>query len=370
MASGISLQEVKQTTELCRYCLMCRHVCPVTDVTRNEATSPHGWGILIASVQRGLAAWNNETVDVLYQCADCGLCQAHCVTDQPLPLAINASRAEVVEQQMAPAIIYELRDKLQKWGNPYAAPPPERVSVQSDAALIIGMAEYLEPQAVAAAVKLLAVAGVEAMPVAICRESAYFPNTLGLVDEARRLGQDTLDEIKQVGAKKVFVLSPGDVYTYQTIYGYLGLQWPDDLEIVEVTTFLAAQLEAGQLSFKTDTFSDYTFYDPDHTVRLPGRWAAPRKLLSAISQTPPIELFWRKERAAPCGVSGGLSFVQPELAAHLAQARLDEARQRQVKTIITDDPLTLHHLKQQTQNGNSDVAISGLYELLIAHLST
>ena len=86
-----TLTDVKQITELCRYCLMCRHTCPITHVTHTEATSPHGWGILVASVERGITKWNEENVNVLYQCSDCGMCQAHCVTDQPLPLAINAS---------------------------------------------------------------------------------------------------------------------------------------------------------------------------------------------------------------------------------------------------------------------------------------
>ena len=45
-------------TDNCRYCLMCRHVCPVERVTKREATSPHGWALLIASVQRGLLAWD------------------------------------------------------------------------------------------------------------------------------------------------------------------------------------------------------------------------------------------------------------------------------------------------------------------------
>ena len=39
--------------------------------------------------------WNAETADVLYQCADCGLCRTHCITDRPLPEAIALARAEV-----------------------------------------------------------------------------------------------------------------------------------------------------------------------------------------------------------------------------------------------------------------------------------
>ena len=88
------------TTENCRYCLMCRHVCPVGHVTQLETLTPHGWGLTIASVRRGLLTWNDETVDVLYSCADCGLCRANCVTDQPLPDAIAAARAEVTAHSL------------------------------------------------------------------------------------------------------------------------------------------------------------------------------------------------------------------------------------------------------------------------------
>jgi Fe-S oxidoreductase len=355
------------TTELCRYCLMCRHVCPVTHVTRNEATSPHGWGLLIASVKRGLAGWNEETVNILYQCADCGLCQAHCVTDQPLPLAINASRAEVVAQQAAPAVVYSLRDRLHRWENPYIEAAPETVSAQGEAALVVGaMGHYFQQKTVGAAIKLLNVARVQVVPVALGRESSYLAHTLGLPDEARQLGQATLAEIAAVGAKRVFVLSPGELYTYRTLFDSLGLAWPENVELFEVTTFLAEKVQSKQLSFRPANLQDYAFYDPDHTVRVPGRWDAPRQLLAALSQTPPIELFWRKERAAPCGASGGLYFTQPELSGQLAQARLAEARERGVRTLITDDPQTLFHLQQQARNGS--VVVQGLFELLAEQL--
>src|SRR5262245_33978001 len=116
-------QNVIETTEGCRYCLMCRHVCPVTRVTYNEATSPHGWALEIASVQRGLLEWNAETVDLLYQCADCGLCQSFCVTDQPLPQAIVAARAEVVAGGHVPEAVAVVDAALRRWGHPYGPHP-------------------------------------------------------------------------------------------------------------------------------------------------------------------------------------------------------------------------------------------------------
>jgi Fe-S oxidoreductase len=355
------------TTELCRYCLMCRHVCPVTHVTRNEATSPHGWGLLIASVRRGLAEWNEEAVNMLYQCADCGLCRAHCVTDQPLPLAINASRAEVVAQQSAPEVVYSLRDKLRRWSNPYVEAAPQKVLGQGEAALVIGaIGHYFQQETVEAAIKLLNAAGVPVVPIALGRETAYLAHTLGLPDEARQLGQDTLAEIAAVGAKQVFVLSPGDIYTCQTLFDSLGLVWPKNVDLQEVTTFLAEKVQSAQLSFRPIHLPDYTYYDPDHTVRVPGRWDAPRQLLAALTQSPPTELFWRKERAAPCGASGGLYFTQPELSAQLARTRLAEAQERGIRTLITDDPHSLFHLQHHALNDS--VAVKGLFELLAEQL--
>ncbi len=363
-----TLTDVKQTTELCRYCLMCRHICPVTMVTYSEATSPHGWGMLVASVERGIIEWHEDNVNVLYQCADCGLCRSHCVTDQPLPLAINASRADVVAQQKAPASVYEVQQKLQQWGNPYIETAPETVSGQGEAALIVGaVGQHLQTETVEAAKELLTAAGVEVVPIAIGRESPQLANTLGLVSEARNLAKATLDEIKTVRAKRVFVLSPGDVYTYRTVLPYLDLSWPEGVELVEVTTFLAAKVEAGVINFNTSELNDFAFYDPDQSVCIPGRWEAARKLLAAVTQSAPLELFWRKERAAPCGVSGGLTFTQAKLAAQLAQARLAEAKERGIKTLLTDDPQVLYHLNKQI-NGNNNVAVSGLFELLAAQL--
>src|SRR5436305_14670682 len=122
-----------------RYNLMTRHVCPVERVTKRETTSPHGWALLIASVQRGLLAWDEEPVDTLYQCADCGLCQVHSLMDQPLPAAIVAARAAVVAQRAAPESVTDLDARLRRWGNPYGELAAERPA-PGPMALFVGAA--------------------------------------------------------------------------------------------------------------------------------------------------------------------------------------------------------------------------------------
>ena len=77
---SVTLADYLPVYSSCRYCLMCRHVCPVGRITKREATTPHGWALLIASVDRGQMTWDAEAVDTLYQCAQCNLCLANCVT--------------------------------------------------------------------------------------------------------------------------------------------------------------------------------------------------------------------------------------------------------------------------------------------------
>ena len=79
-------------------------------------------------MKRGSLHWNAESADVLYACADCGLCRTHCKTDQPLPDAIVAARAEVVAAGAAPSIVGELDARLRRWANPYA----DRFAAQPD----------------------------------------------------------------------------------------------------------------------------------------------------------------------------------------------------------------------------------------------
>src|SRR5919109_5578032 len=162
------------TTDHCRYCLMCRHVCPVGHVTQLETLTPHGWALTIASVQRGLFTWNPETVDVLYSCADCGLCQANCVTDQPLPNAIAAARAKVVGDRLAAAIVYEIGEMLSQYENPYTKQMPARVSKTGSVALFVGdEAHYSWPDGVIAARTLIEATGVEPVEIGIGRNNGY-----------------------------------------------------------------------------------------------------------------------------------------------------------------------------------------------------
>jgi Fe-S oxidoreductase len=232
--------------------------------------------------------------------------------------------------------------------------------------LFVGAAaQYLRPQTLVAARFLLDKLGVAYTLVGVGRSSAYLPYTLGLTETARKLAQATLAEINAARCKRVLVLSPEDVHTFQNVYSLLGFAWPEGVVVVELIDLLAEALNTGQLKLhQMDAL--LTYHDPAHTPRLPARAATVRKLLAALAEKPMQEMFWREQRAAPGGSVGGLEFTQPALAAQMTRERLAEAQATGADMLVTEDPAALAQFLAQSDGA---IKVQGLYELLVEQMS-
>ncbi|HEX6926606.1 MAG TPA: (Fe-S)-binding protein [Longimicrobiaceae bacterium] len=363
------LENAIDVTERCRHCLMCRHVCPVGNLTRVETLTPHGWAQLVALERRDLSTWNAETVDALYKCADCGNCRSHCVYSNPLPEGIAAARAQVVERGLAPAIVYEMAEILGKWENPYLPRRPEKPTGSGDVALFVGdEAHLLKPALVTAAVELLRAVGIDPVLIGRGRSTGYLASSLGLPALAYDHALANLGELEACGASRLFVLSPGEYFAFTQMYDErLGLRVPENVEVLELVPFLAAQLEAGRLRLKRASANGgpVAYVDPTHAVRVKSRFPAPRRLLDAVLPEPARELFWRDGRAYPCG-DLALQFTQPQIADALTQARLVDAAQVGARIVVTEGAGSLAHLERHA--AEHGIEVKGLYELLVDHL--
>lgn len=365
----VTQELINTTADNCRYCLMCRHLAPVELVTHKETYSPHGWGILIASERRGLMEWDADAVNAMYAAVDNGNSRAHCVTDQPLPEIIAAVRAQLVEKKLAPEVVYGLQTAFERWRNPFEEQSPQVADKKGDVALFVGdEAKYLWPNALDAALKLLAAVGVDPVLIGVGRNNGYLASSLGLQAEAIALAQATLDELKTTGAKRILVLSPGDYFTFSQLYEErLGISWPQNVALGEVITFLADQLEAGHLEFtQMEGETSFAYVDPTLSVRVPTRHEAPRRLLAAVRSSPGTELLWRKERAHPVG-STALQFTRPDIAEKLTHARLQDAQRAGAQLLYSEDAGTLHKLSEKA--GQYNLKVQGFYELLAQSLA-
>lgn len=357
------LENVIDTLENCRFCLMCTHVAPVGNVTRLETYTPHGMALLATSERRGLAEWNPETASIVFAEVDGGNSRDHCVFDQPFEEAMAAVRAELVAAGQAPSAVAELRQRLEQYQTPYTDRAPEAASGEGEIALFVGdEGPYLWDTAVPAALELLQKVGVEPVLIGRGRNNGLLAHSAGLPDLAKQLAQATLHELHATGAKTLLVLSAGDYYAFTAALAErLGLALPDGVEAQELVSFLAGQLDLVETAVATDVPAAYV--DPTHAVRAGGRHEAARALAAPLLGDAPRELFWRKERAQPVG-STYIRFTRPDIAEALTRARLADAQASGVKLLFGDDPATLHELSRFALEYG--VEVLGLYESLAA----
>ena len=343
---------------------MCRHVAPIGHITKNESLTPHGIALTIASQKRGLIDWTEETINIVYSDPDGGNSRAHCVFDQPLPEAIVAMRVQLVKQNLAPEVVYQVYDQLKEHHSPFGQSAPTATTMQGDISLFVGdEAYYSETEIIQAVQKLLKPLGIQPVLIAQGRSNGYLASSLGFTDLAKEQANKLLTELEFTNARQLLVLSAGDYFCLKQLYEErLGIYLPENIELIEVMTILEKALTEGKLKLQPTTDkTPYAYIDPTHTVRVPERVNNPRKLLNAIMPTEPIELFWRRERAHPVG-STALQFTQPHLAEALTRARLEDARNSGVELLICEDPGTLKQLKLYAQE--YDLKILGFYELL------
>jgi Fe-S oxidoreductase len=342
---------------------MCRHVCPTGFATRRETHTPHGYALLVASTSRGVAAWDEDTVDALYHCADCGCCESHCATHQPLPEAIVGARAAIAGAGLAPAAALDVKARLERWGHAYADPGPRLPQARGAVGLFVGEALPEAGATVDAATRALAAAGIDVVPVGVARSTGLVASALGFVETARALAAAVLADVAAAGCRELLVLGPGDRFAFERVYaGRLQTPWPDGVVVREATAALADALEAGRLRLRPAAeATPWAYQEPDHSVRLGSR-PGPRQLLAAaLGGAHERRLFRRDERAHPCGIAGGLDLTQPALAAALADARLAEAAAAGATRLVTEDPACARHLRSRAAGG---IDVLGLFDLV------
>lgn len=359
----IMIENVVDTTEYCRHCLMCRHVAPVGNVTSRETVTPHGVAQLVASERRDMIEWDGDTVDALYRFSDNGNSRAHCVTSQPLGDAVAAARADVVEQERAPEVVYELDEKFRRWGNPYEAVAPDSPTGQGEVALFVGDEPvHLHPSTLEAALALLDDIGIDPVLVGRGRNNGFLASSLGLRNRARELAQTTLSELEEQGATTLVALSPGDYFVFNQLYEErLDVQLSEEVDLVELTQLLAREWDGkARGSSLNGEDGSYAYVDPTHAVRVPSHFESARRLAEVVfTGQSRVELFRRKERAYPSG-NLALQFTHPALADQLTKSRVDDAREAAAKQVTTVDAGSLYHLKQHASS--SDLAVEGLFE--------
>lgn len=117
-------EKSKKHIDSCRFCWMCRHICPIGNATGLERNTARARALSLSMVYRG-AEKLEDMADNLFECALCGACVKECVTGwDPVSFTVEAKTQAGLSGAL-PAYILKLVENFQKYGNVYGAALPE-----------------------------------------------------------------------------------------------------------------------------------------------------------------------------------------------------------------------------------------------------
>jgi len=101
-------EEIKEIVEKCIKCGLCKQLCPVFKIMREEQFSPRGKAILLDNGFYG---------KIIYQCNLCKACEEKCPLNLKLCDAFVKARKVLVEEGKEIAEIKEMIENLEEKGN-------------------------------------------------------------------------------------------------------------------------------------------------------------------------------------------------------------------------------------------------------------
>ena len=251
-------EKSKQHIDSCRFCWMCRHICPVSIATGQERNTARARALSLSLVVRG-AEDISQVVDNLYECALCGACVKECVTGWDPVMFTRESKTSACMDGVIPEYIGKLLDNLESTGNVYGKGKSFATEkLGADTLLLLGEdARFMSEISVNGAVKLLDKAGVSYSVM------ANEPNTGSSMYYLTGKSGETVALMKKCaevlnGYKTVIVYDPQDLKLILREYKEFGIDVT--AKIIGFNEYILSLIESGKLSV-VKSEKEYTVQD-------------------------------------------------------------------------------------------------------------
>ena len=344
------IAEHKETIEACRFCFMCRHVCTGGVGSGKESDTPRGKGLILFKALKGHVDYSADTIDTLYRCCLCGLCQTWCKAECKPPEAVLAARADVVVQGREPEAVRQIKESLLSVGNPFGMPVDARFQAIEASNLFRPRAEtlyyvgcdtaYLQPEIATATIRVLQAAKSDFTLLRNEHSTGKPLWLLGYRAEAKTMAEDLVKQIRATGCKTLVTGCPSAFDAFVRDYPALGLELAG-IEVLHTSQYVDRLCQAKRLPMPKKLASSATILDGTYLGRTHSVFDAPRQVLQSVPGVTLSEMGWSRELAHACGESGGIfRLLQPSLSKELAQRVLAEAALTRADVLVTTCPAT------------------------------
>jgi Fe-S oxidoreductase len=350
-------EKAVKTIEACRFCPMCRHLCPIGLKTGNEGNTPRGKALLANYVIRG-KEYTAEMASDMYECCLCHACATDCETGFEPPFFIREARTQAVVNGLVPSHVQKVIDHVEATGNIFGLPHEEKFAVlgdaikglpaQADVLLYIGdTAAYKTPEISLAVLKLLKKAGIFFTVLQDEPSSGTeLGDLVGFVDDVRKVAEKCAQRINDTRAKEIVVLDANSARMFKQQYEEWGIRLHGTA--VTATAYFARLIAEGKLSPRKISLSA-TFQDDSTLTRELDETEPARDILRALG-IEIREMFLNRKRVK----SGGTVLMNeyaPRLIQLTGEGRWADVLRAKVPILLTATPDSYYVMKKTAPDG-------------------
>lgn len=359
-------EKSKHIIDSCRFCWMCRHICPIGNANGQERTTARARALGLSMVVRGSAELTSDIIDNIYECSCCSACTCDCVTGWDPVTFTKEFRLQVAMEGKTPDYIRKLIDNCMNIGNPYGETNLDPVleaaiaahEAKTDTLLYLGSdARFCAPQAAVAAVKLLEKADISFTVLADEPDSgAAMEYMVSAANETTQMMKKAVSAMN--GFERVIIYEPMDAKVIIREYQEwnLGLT----AKIVLFPVFVASLLKKGMLTVKK-TAEKITCQDSYILARELEETDRVREIILACGEL--IEMLLNRKDTVLAGHLLLAEYI-PGVIALTAERRMQEALASGAETVVV--ATVAEKVAMETAKG---LKIMTVEELVLAHLN-
>ena len=342
-------QKALHHAEKCRFCWMCRHLCPVQHQTGKELNTPRAKGLLLSMVSKASAEFDKDMAEAMYECMLCDACVNDCCTGYQPPIFIREARTQAVVNDLAPAAVMQLIENVETTGNIYGMEKPSFAQDGTDVLVYVGeVAACKVPGMAKSLLSILNKAGISAK--VLDNEPAsgmMLADLMGYVEEVTQQAKACADAINAAGLPTVVVLDSYDAEIMKQHYAEWGCQIK--AEVVTATAYVARLAAEGRLAPRAAGGEFAACHDDDRLARTFYEFEPIRTMGKTAGYTL-TEMFNRERLAKSCGSAVALGYM-PAITVKVAAGRWEDLIRTKAKVMLTANPQAYLCLSQAVPEG-------------------
>ena len=352
--------KARQQVESCRFCWMCRHVCPIGNADGQERNNARARALMVSYVVRGTEKLE-DIADNMYECTLCGACTNNCKTGWDPKLFIHELRTQLVLEGKEPAYIKDLLNRYTKTGNVFGLARNKIYDEFKDGKVLLLAGQnaiYKDEIAVRNALKVLEKSGVKASLNEVADDTGYPLFFLtGKTKESVEQATKALKELNKY--EKVIVYNPVDLSFMLHMWKEWGLEIKT--KVVGFNQELLDLINEGKLKVKKSK-NEYSLQDNFAYARELDDVTKGRELIAKVGVVKDMLLIGKEANLAGNLI---MNEYMPAKMVLVAKNRWHNAINMKCHTIVTENPDEHVLLKETTPLGYRVITVE---EMLLENM--